>query len=55
MLTEWIVKESKSVKYLTIILESRLRGQPKTDGGIVYEQISKDTKLQIGKRGKKQN
>jgi hypothetical protein len=30
---------------------SRLRGRPKTDGGIVYKQILINAKLQIGKRG----
>jgi len=30
---------------------SRLRVQPKTDGGIVYEQVSINAKLEIGKRG----
>jgi hypothetical protein len=29
---------------------SRLRGRPKTDGGIVYKQILISAKLQIGKR-----
>jgi hypothetical protein len=28
---------------------SRLRGRPKTDGGIGYEQVSINAKLQIGK------
>jgi len=31
---------------------SRLRGQPKTDGGIVYKQIGINAKLQSGKSGK---
>ena len=35
---------------------SRLRGRPiKTDGGIVHKQILIHAKLQIGKRGQKQN
>ena len=33
---------------------SRLRGRPKTDGGIVYGQILINAKLRIGKRGKKE-
>jgi len=32
---------------------SRLRGRPKTDGGIVYTQILTNAKLQILKRGQK--
>ena len=32
---------------------SRLRGGPKTDDGILYKQILKNAKLQIGKRGQK--
>jgi hypothetical protein len=32
---------------------SRLRDDQKTDGGIVYEQVSINTKLQIGKRRQK--
>ena len=30
---------------------SRLRGRPKTDGGIVHKQKLINTELQIGKRG----
>jgi len=32
---------------------SRLRGRPKTDGGIVYKQVLINAKLQIGMRGQK--
>ena len=32
---------------------SRLRGRPKTDGGIVYKQILINAELQIGKRGQR--
>ena len=35
--------------------ESRLKGRPKTDGGIVYKQVLINAKFQIGKRGKKQS
>jgi hypothetical protein len=34
---------------------SRLRGRPKTDGGIMYKQIIIDAKLKTVKRGKKQS
>ena len=43
MLIEWIVSQV----FNSNSQGSRLRGRPKTDGGIVYEQIFLNAKLEI--------
>jgi len=49
MLTEWIVKESKT----SILREVNYEDDQKTEGGIVCTQILINAKLQIGKMGPK--